>query len=348
MPKSARGIWPRIVEFPNIAAAWREARKGKRYYPEVLRFYGHLEENLLSIRAGLLNKTWYPSPWREFVVKEPKLRLVQAPAFVDRVVHHSLVRIIEPYFERRFISDSYACRKERGTHAASNRLQEFLISVSALWNAPYALKADIKSYFPNIRHKILLPQIARTIGDKDALWLCERIVTCNGFENSGLPIGALTSQLFANVYLDILDHFIKDDMGVRYYVRYMDDFIILGQNKRDLHEILARVHDFLGERLELTLNPKTSIFPVSHGVDFSGYRHWTSHILPRKRNTGRARRQFRKMALNYALGKIDLEYIRPRVASFCGQMKHCDAYRTTESVLSELVLSRPPQHESSK
>ena len=230
-----------------------------------------------------------------------------------------------------------------GPNAASKRLRSFIVTASANWHRPYALKADIKSYFPNIRHGILLRQIARTLGDTNVLDLCAKIVLKNGFTDSGLPIGALTSQLFANVYLDKFDHFVKDELGIRFYVRYMDDFIIVGENKKFLQSTLALLENFLNTELELKLNPKTSIFPISHGVDFSGYRHWTTHTLPRKRNTRRARRDFRRIAQEYAKGKIDFEYIRPRVASFCGQMKHCDAYKTTESVLSELVLVRPPR-----
>ncbi len=343
MPKPAKNLWPQVVDFGNLYAAWHGARCGKRYYDEVLRFYGRLEDNLLEIQRALIAGTWFPSPCREFVIREPKLRLVQAPTFADRIVHRSLVKVIEPFFERRFIPDSFACRKDKGPHEASKRLRSFITTASANWFHPYALKADIKSYFPNIRHGILLRQIARTLGDVNVLDLCGKIVLKNGFTDSGLPIGALTSQLFANVYLDKFDHFVKDELGVKFYVRYMDDFIIVGEDKRFLKSILASIENFLNEELELNLNPKTSIFPISHGIDFSGYRHWTTHTLPRKRNTRRARLDFRRIAREYAEGKIDLDYIRPRVASFCGQMKHCDATRTTESVLSELVLVRPPR-----
>lgn len=341
MPKPAKNLWPQVVDFGSLYAAWRGARCGKRYYDEVLRFYGNLEDNLLDIQRALINGTWFPSPCRVFVIPEPKLRLVQAPTFADRIVHRSLVKVIEPCFERRFIVDSYACRKAKGPLEASKRLRSFIITATENWERPYALKADIKSYFPSIKHGILLRQIARTLGDVSVLDLCEKIVLKNGFTDSGLPIGALTSQLFANVYLDKFDHFVKDELGIRFYVRYMDDFIIVGKDRKFLQTILPALESFLNSQLELKLNPKTSIFPISHGIDFSGYRHWTTHTLPRKRNTRRARLDFRRLAREYAEGKIDFEYIRPRVASFCGQMKHCDAYRTTESVLSELVLVRP-------
>lgn len=341
MPRPTKNLWPQVVDFGSLYTAWREARCGKRYYDEVLRFYGCLEDNLLAIQQALIAGTWFPSPCREFVIREPKLRLVQAPTFADRIVHRSLVKAIEPSFERRFIADSYACRKDKGPHEASKRLHSFITTASANWHNPYALKADIKSYFPSIRHDILLCQISRSLGDVKVLDLCEKIVLKNGFTDAGLPIGALTSQLFANVYLDKFDHFVKDELGIKFYVRYMDDFIIVGRDRQCLQATLKGLENFLNSQLKLRLNPKTSIFPISHGIDFSGYRHWTTHTLPRKRNTRRARLDFRRIAREYAEGRIDFEYIRPRVASFCGQMKHCDAYRTTESVLSELVLVRP-------
>jgi len=340
MPKTARDLWPSVINFENLFKAWQATRLGKRYEKESLLFGERLEENLFELQGRLLHKTWMPSRWREFVVREPKLRLVQAPPFHDRVAHHALVRVIEPLFERRFIQDSYACRKGRGTLAASGRTQSFLRGARRKWPRPYVLKADIKGYFPHIRHDILMGILNKVIGDADVIWLCGQMVMQNGFHELGLPIGALTSQLFANAYLDSFDHYMKDELGVRYYLRYMDDFVTVVDGKAEARRLMELAGEFLARRLGLFLNPKTSIFPADHGVDFVGYRHWTDRILPRKRNVKRARHLFKSMARSYREGKIDLDYVRARVMSFLGYMSHCQGYKTTTELLASTVFTR--------
>ncbi len=282
-----------------------------------------------------------PGKYRQFYVYDPKKRLISAPPFEDRIVHHALVNVVEPLFERRFIYDSYACRKEKGVHKAVLRLQSFLRRAKRHSNRVFVLKADISKYFPSIDHNVLISILKRTIGDRRAMWLCERIIKhkCVNSEGKGIPVGALTSQLFANVYLDQLDHFIKDRLGVKFYVRYMDDFIILAGTKAYLWNVLEKIKGFL-ERLKLKLNPKTSVFPAERGVDFAGYRTWATHILPRKRNVKKFRRKAKWMMKAYALGKIDLSYIKPRLMSFLGYMKHCYSNTTVRFVLEEFRVVR--------
>ncbi len=341
MSRSHADLWDQIIDWSNLLESYHEARKGKRYKSEVLRFEEHLEENLTDIHNHLLWGTWSPGPWREFWVTDPKPRLIHAPPFPDRVVHHALVDVVEPLFEQKMIKDSYACRPGKGTHGAVSRLQNMLRRARRQWGEVYVLKADISKYFPSINHDRLLQILARTIRDRDALWLCEQVIRGGGFESRGIPVGALTSQLFANVYLDQLDHQVKDHWGVKRYVRYMDDFVILGRSKAELWELLDQLQDYLAIDLKLSLNPKTAIYPASKGINFAGYRTWSTHILPRKRNIKRTRRSFRALARSYAANRVSLDYIRPRVMSFLGYVRHCNAHDTTQSVLSELALSRP-------
>ena len=336
MPKTARNLWSRVLEWENLITAAREASRNKRYHSEVMRFNAGLEENLLRIRRLLLAGEWRPRPYREFEVFEPKRRVIHAPAFADRVLHHALVQVIGPYFERRFIEHSYACRVGKGTHAASDYLSSMLRSAEAR----YVLKADVTKYFYSIDHDILLRIVARTIGDREVLNLLRVLVKgADCIEgNRGLPLGALTSQLLANVYLDQLDHFIKDTLGVRYYVRYMDDFILLHGDKAELWRLLAEIRDFLACELHLTLNNKTRVFPASHGVDFAGYRHFSGYKLPRKRNVRRARKRFAGLSRCYADGRVDIDTVRCCVASFVGYMKHCKGWKSAESTLNSLIL----------
>ena len=340
MPKTHSDLWNKITSFENLYDAYLKARRGKRYRSDVLIFSANLEENLLKIQKQLLNKTYRPKTYKQFYVYDPKKRLIQAPMFEDRIVHHALVNVIEPLFERKFIYDSYACRKGKGVHKAVLRLQKFQRIAKRNYEKVYVLKADISSYFPSIDRKILLDVIKRTIRDKNALWLCERIVF-DSSEPKSIPIGSLTSQLFANVYLNELDHYIKDTLGIRFYLRYMDDFVLLYDDKKKLHQLLDKIETFLKDRLNLKLNPKTAIFPLHRGVDFAGYRTWPTHILPRKRTIKRAKKRFKKFAALYREGKLELEYIKASLISFLGYVKHCNSYRTTRSVLERLVLLPP-------
>ena len=340
MPKTARNLWNHILEWENLLVAAKEASRNKRYRNEVMRFNARLEENLLRIRHLLRSKEWRPGPYRQFYVFEPKRRLIHAPSFGDRVVHHALVQQIGPYFERRFIEQSFACRVGKGTHAASDYLTGMLRAAEAKWPSVYVLKADVTKYFYSIDHEILLRIVARTIGDKDVLELLRVLVTqCGCIEgNRGLPLGALTSQLLANVYLDQLDHHVKDAMGVRCYVRYMDDFVILHQDKQELWRILAEIRDYLTWELHLTLNSKTRVFPASQGVDFAGYRHWSGYKLPRKRNVRRAKKRFAGLSRCYANGRVNLNTVHCCVSSFVGYMRHCKGWKASESALSKLIL----------
>lgn len=345
MPKTFTGLWPRITAFDNLVAAWNEVRTGKRFSPVILEYWSHLEDNLLGLQQALLDHGWGPKPLRRFQVTLPKPRMIQAPACEDRVVHHALMRVMIPLFERRFRPESFACRKGMGIHAASRMTTASLRAASARWERPYILKGDVSSYFASIDHDILMRRVRRVISDPDALWLFETIVRkAPGYDGRGLPLGSLTSQWLANLYLDPMDHFLKDDLGVPFYMRYMDDWVLVGPNKEWCRVLLDQITDFLALQ-GLAVNPKTAIYPASHGVDFVGYRHWTDHTLPRKRTIKRARKQFRAMRALYARGRIDLTYIRPRVASFAGYVAHCDGYRTAEAILRDFTLIRPAKKE---
>lgn len=340
MSLRAKNVWPQITSFANLLEAWRKVQLGKRYKLPVLRVRSDIEEELFSIQERLIAKTWTPAPCRSFRIVEVKPRLIDAPTVSDCIVHHALMNPLESWFMKRFIPDSFACQKFKGTHAASRRTREFMRSASGKWGSPYVIKADISSYFSSINHERLMAMLPKVVSDRDALWLFERIILDNGYRERGLPLGCLTSQWLANLYLDALDHFVKDEMAVKYYVRYMDDFVILGPSKQWCWDALENIRGFVEKSLLLSLNPKTGVWPISRGIDFVGYRHWTDHVLPRKRTVKRAKKLFKVLARQYAQGRIGLDYVRPRVVSFCGYMKHCDGHRTAETALEKLVLRK--------
>ena len=340
MAKRVKHLWDSLTSFENLLEAWRKVQRGKRRSAVVLKFRHAQEDRLFELQASLRAHTWMPSPCRHVYIQEVKPRKIDAPVLADCVVHHAVMNLMEPWFERRFISDSYACRKGKGTHAASLRTTEFMRRASREWGTPYVLKGDISRYFASIAHERLLAMLPKLVSDPDVLWLFRRIIQDNGYQGCGLPLGSVTSQWLANFYLDSLDHFVKDDMGLPYYVRYMDDFVLIGPNKAWCRTALEQIDAFVRASLQLSLNPKTGIWPISKGIDFVGYRHWTDHTLPRKRTVKRARKTFKTFPGLYAAGKIDLDYVTARVVSFTGYMKHCAGRETLRHILARLVLTR--------
>jgi hypothetical protein len=334
-------LYSRIISFENLLSAYDEARRGKRYTPEALDFAARWEEHLVNMHEHLKWRSWQPGKPRIFTVKDPKRRDITAPPFADRIVHHALVRVVEPLFERRFIFDSYACRKGKGTHAAVARAQTFLRRAKRNWgDGVYVVHADVKSYFASIDHDVALAAIARVVHDHDVLWLWRQIMRSYGFEcGVGLPVGALTSQIVANIVLDRVDHILKDDAGEPYYLRYMDDMVAICRDKQHARQTLELIADACAD-LKLRLNPKSHYEPWQRGLDFCGYRIWPTHILPRKRNTKRWRQRLRQLAYDYAEGRSSLESARQLIGSCIAYFSHANAARTLAALLSETILRR--------
>lgn len=310
------------------------ARKGKRYNNDVLRFTQHLERNLITIQNELIWKEFEVGEYDEFYVYEPKKRLIKSLPFKDRVVQHSLNNVINPLLDNRFIYDTYACRKAKGTHAGADRVTHFLRKTKRKWDKVYCLKADISKYFFNIDHDVMMRIYESKIKCKDTLWLLDKIIRSDG-DGIGIPIGNLTSQLSANLYLNELDQFVKHRLRVKYYVRYMDDFIILHNSKECLWNLLAEVEEFLKYKLRLKLNRKTDIFPVKRGVDFLGYRIWPTHRLLRKKSKKKIKRRMRKYEKEYIAGTLDIEKIQRSLAGWLGHAKFANTYNFRMDLLDK-------------
>jgi retron-type reverse transcriptase len=339
MAHTVTGLWYNVIDFENMYHACRAASLGKRYQDEVLQFNHRREEKLIELINRLIWDMYRPLPLREFWIIDPKKRLISAPAFRDRVIHHALVQVIEPIFENRFVQETFACRVGKGTHAAMRHTAWCARVAKRRWGSYYVLKGDIHKFFQSIDQGMLKGIIRRSIRDRKVLNLIDIIIDSHdsGEEGKGIPIGALTSQLFANVYLDPLDHYIKEVCQVTYYARYMDDFVIVHHDKAYLKELLERIKDFLAH-LELSLNPKTGIFRDKHGIDFCGYRVWATHVKPRKSTLKRAKRRLRKMTRIYKTNVGILEHAKASLNSFLGYIMHCNGWRTTQSLLEKLVF----------
>lgn len=337
--KRIKNIMPLIYDWENIVIAWENACRNKRYREEVLKFNQNLEENLIGIQNDLIYGTYQVGRYREFYIHEPKKRLVMALPFRDRVVQWAIYHQLIPYFDKRFIPDSFACRKGKGAHKAADRLEYWLRQVDRKPEKYYYLKLDIAKYFYRVDHDILMDILVKRIGDRELLHLLETIIRCEStsfgislnkneeerVDEIGMPLGNLTSQMFANLYLDELDQFCKQELGIHYYVRYMDDIIILGRDKKKLHRIKEDISFFLVENLRLSLNEKTTIRPCSMGVEFVGYRLWATHRKLKKKTSRRMISSARFLGKAKENGTISKEHYRGSVASYNGVLKHCES-----------------------
>lgn len=348
MAKSYGGLYPRIYDFEALYQACIRARRGKRQRPQVLQFEANLECELIQLQNELIWGEYRTGRYHRFEVCEPKRRSVSALPFRDRVLQHSLVAAIEPIWERRFSPHSYACRPGRGTHAGADAAQRMLREVRRAHGQVYALKADIGSYFASVDHGVLLRLIERRIRCPQTLTLCREILASHneGSELAprGIPIGNLTSQLWANVYLHELDMFVTHQLKHGRYVRYMDDFVLIGPDKAELQRKRLVIEDWLQDNLRLATNSKTQVFPVAdtHGraLDFLGYRIWPSHRRLRKSSIARIKRSLRRLQREYAAGEVGLDEVRAVITSWLGHATHADADGLVRWLLDRHPFSR--------
>lgn len=267
-----------FLSFENLYTAYKKAYRGTKSY-QSYGFAFNADREILLLQSELANGSYEPGNYTCFTIKEPKERVISVAPFRDRVVHHALVNVIEPIYEKRFIYDSYATRKEKGTHKAIGRAQGFLRE------RPWFLKMDVKKYFDSIDHNALNTIIKRKIKDCFILNLCGKIIAKGGNGLKGLPIGNLTSQFFANVYLDVFDHYIKDELKVKRYLRYMDDFCVFDSCKKTLKKLRSDITLFLNENLRLEVKePATLINSALHGLPFLGVRVFPNLIRLKREN----------------------------------------------------------------
>ncbi|MFY4727481.1 reverse transcriptase domain-containing protein [Nitrospira sp. BLG_2] len=340
-------LFARVASFSNLLEAARLASRGKRFRPNVAAFSLNLEEELQGLQRELVTRTYRPGPYRTFLVREKKPRLISAAPFRDRVMHHALCNVIEPLFDRGFLFDSYACRKGKGTHAAVERASSYARRFR------YVLKCDVEKYFPSIDHEILMGLIAERIWDEQVLWLVRTIVqgsnpqpeSLHYFPGDGLftpyerrrgiPIGNQTSQFFANVYLDKLDHYVKEVLRVPGYVRYVDDLLVFDDDKERLHEIRAAIEAF-GERLRLRLHPrKCFVAPASAGVTFLGYRIFPTHRRLDAGNVRRFKRRLRRYGEAVAKGRMLEAQRRECIRSWISHAAYADTARLCARILGK-------------
>ena len=317
-----------ICSYDHLAEAFLRAKRGKRKKPYVKEFAKDFPERIQLLSDELKYGLYRPEHLKTFVITDPKTRVISKSAFRDRVVHHAIHRIIEPLFERVFIHDSYANRKNKGVHKALNRFRVFVRRVSKNNTAPcFVLKCDIRKYFDTVDHALLIAIIARRIQDERLLSLI-RIILQNHERNGpgkGMPLGNLTSQFFANVYLNELDQFVKHELKIKEYIRYVDDFVIVGTSTAQLERYRAVIEEFLEQKLTLRLHlQKSRIYELTRGVDFVGYRVFPNHTLLRKRNIKRIIRKAANIQSLLHSGELDFEEAQRKLAGWFGYAKHAN------------------------
>ncbi len=353
MPESYNNLYANIYAFQNLLTAFCRARAGKRKRVDVAQFEFNLEKNLLELSGELKNKSYTPGRYKNFYVNDQKRRLITAAPFRDRVVHHALLQVIEPIFERMFIYDSYGCRKGKGQHRAYLRYQQFAR------NNKYVLRCDIQKFYPSVDHEILLGIISRWIKDRDILVLIEKILASGKdilkdeyiltyfpgddlftpFERTrGLPIGNLTSQFFGNVHLNMLDHFVKEQLRCMCYLRYMDDFVLFHDSKAVLKEFRKRIIEYL-QGLRLVLNPSRQfIAPTRVGLDFLGYRIFLTHRLVRKQTIYRYTRRLKEIVAEFRGGVVPYTKLKASLFAWFGHIKWTNSYNLRKVVLERADL----------
>jgi len=311
----------------NLLLAWREFLKGKRSKKDVQEFQYNLFDNIQALHTDLKNTTYIHGGYHAFNISDPKPRNIHKAQVRDRLLHHAIYRVLYPFFDPKFIADSYSCRKWKGTHRALERFRRFAYKASenhskTLW----VLKCDIRKFFASIDQNLLIDSVRKYIADDEMIWLLKRVI--GSFSSTGpgkgLPLGNLTSQLLVNVYMNSFDKFMKHDIKAKYYIRYADDFVILSQNREWLATLIPQIGNFLGETLKLRLHPnKVFIRTISSGVDFLGWVHFPDHRILR---TTARKKMFRMLSLG--------ESKPARIQSYLGLLSHGNAKKLSKQVES--------------
>lgn len=312
--------YEQIASYSNIYAAYLDARKGKSERNEIMRFSLELDAHLNDLYNDLQEERYKVSGYRIIYIYVPKKRLIMALQFRDRVLQWAVYRLLNPLYEKTYIKDSYACIKERGREKAASRLQYWLRQTERKPKQYYYLKLDISKFFYRVDHEVLLNILKRRIKDK------------------GMPIGNLTSQMFANIYMNELDQYLKHELHLKYVIRYADDCIILHDSKEELWQVLEKVETFLLENLKLNLNNKTVIRPTTCNIDFVGYMINKDEIRLRSATVKRMRSRIKYIVKAYERGEMTLQEVNATMQSYFGLIKHCTNEGLRENIINGFVL----------
>ena len=326
-----------IISIENLCLAWEEFIIGKKSKCDVIEFSRNLMDNIVELHTDLVNHTYRHGGYESFYITDPKRRHIHKASVRDRLLHHAVYRILYPFFDRTFIDGSYSCRNEKGTHRAVNHFRMLANQVSRNHaRTCWVMKCDIKKFFASIDHQVMLSILKEYIPDQNIVWLLQNII--ESFETEilrssqndkrvGLPLGNLTSQLFANVYLNRFDQWVKHKLKAKHYIRYADDFVFLSCDKTWLESIIPQIQEFLQTNLKLSLHPdKLFLITVASGVDFLGWVNFSDHRLLRNKTKQRMLRSIRNTT-----GEAGFQ-------SYLGLIKHGNTVKLREQIIGEYWL----------
>lgn len=338
MCKKIKNCFYKNLTFEKLLQAHQRARKHKTYKNEVIKFEFNLENNITNLLNNIKNKKYHLGKYYTFTIYEPKERTIKALPYKDRIVHQWYVEeFIKPYFIPKFINTSFACLSDKGTHKAVLEVQKQMRIFKRNFGDFWILKCDISRFFYNIDPYILFSIMKKNISDKELLSFTKLLIFDNRspLDTVGIPIGNYTSQFFANIYLNELDQFVKRDLKIQYYTRYMDDFIILSKTKSDCILIKSKIENFLQQKLHLNLNDKSRYYPYTMGVNFCGYRIFSTHKLLRLSSKKKIKKNIKKWNKLYSKNALNIPHTIQSINSWLGHSSHCNSYNLQNKILDK-------------
>lgn len=332
--KTYSNIFENIISPENLFSAWEEFGKGKQHKPDVQRFEFELERHIFQLHRELMNKTYKHGLYKGFYVRDPKVRHIHKATVRDRVLHHAVFKVLNPIFEPTFIPNSFSCRVAKGTHKGVLAVEQMLRKESKNYTGPcFALKCDVKKFFDTVNHNVLLEILGKRVADQDALWLLKEIIGsyATGYANllgkTGLPIGNLTSQLFANVYMNEFDQFAKHTLKLKHYARYTDDFLVISKDREYLKKLVPQIRGFLKNKLSLELHPyKVGVWKFHQGIDFLGYVALPHYRVLRMNTKRRIFRKVKERIGQYRNMMISDDKLNQSLQSYLGVLSHANTY----------------------
>ena len=332
--KIYKDIFEKIISLENLFSAWDNFKKGKQKKKDVRKFEWELEQNIFQLHGELRRCAYKHSSYSSFFIQDPKQRHIHKAEVRDRILHHAIFTVLNPIFEETFFANSFSCRIGKGTHKGVIALEKMIRKESENYSKDcYILKCDISKFFDTIDHQILINILRKRIKDKNALWLLREVIESFSSSKSdifnvrGVPIGNLTSQIFANIYMNELDQYIKHELNIKHYARYTDDFVIVGDDLKCLQDTLQHISIFLKEKLGLELHPrKVTIQKYNQGIDFLGYISFPHYRLVRTKTKRRVYRKLKKRIVEHKTGKINRQSLDQCFQSYLGVLSHADTF----------------------
>ena len=338
-------LFDTMVSVEHLMLAWHHFKRGKRHRKDVQNYERHLEDCIFELHEELTGLHYQPGPYQQFYVFDPQKRYISKACVKDRLVHQMLYATLSNIFDKTFIAHSFSCRVGKGTHAGVDLLQSMIRKVSRNnKQACFALKMDVQRFFDSVDHDILKILLRKRIQDERFLYIADCVIDSfksqpDSQHNTGLPIGNVTSQIFANIYLHELDTFVKHTLRQKYYLRYCDDFIIVAHDKNQLTVLIEPIREFLTQKLRLTLHPQKIILSNLHqGIDFLGYILFPHHRLLRTRTKRRMKRRLKTKYTAYLQQKIDHTHMDQCLQSYLGILSHANTYQLSQNLKNAYLV----------